>query len=544
MRRYELLEASATLAVDGTSVAFRTEVHDGDLTIDLTKEAPSPPSPSSPLPPSSSRASALRGALATAAIRDKKVVFGKVTVVGTGVSAAALGAVLAKLEYVVGGLTLGPGLTFAADDGDVQLPSLAEVDGALTVHPSGNLTALRLPGLHTIGGGLTVDISETMTALQLPSLEKVGGEWTVNPKGTLTSATLGTKAAFGAVTVLGTDVSVAMLNSLLANLERVETDLVFGPGLTFADGGELQLPSLVEVGGALTVHLSRNLTGLALSRLRTVGSGLTVAIAETLPSREDDGSDGFASLELPELTEVRGSLMVNGGNKLASLMLPSLVEIGGAFKLYGGAKMTTCTAASLTAVNTTIYVYSHAANLTVTFAQFNSSTLPADAVMTECIGCTKGESGDGIFAFDRAWPRTGFGDLFGHSRLFNSVADREKASAAMTEWLGYSIKDMEGRVAPLLYRASDHGWNSRANMWPRVQNQGPFIMLVSARGYLFGGVNDQSVSGSSSYIYSDKTFLYTLRSPYTSTPTRYPVSTLKYAMYYNPDYCESLRTQM
>ena len=274
--RYELLEASAAYTVNGTSVAFRSEVHVGDLVLDLTAG-------------SASLAALLADTLSLETVRvigDTKVVFGGVTVAGTNVSATALNTLLAKLEYVAEDLLFDYTLTFAEGDGAVQLPNLIKVGGAL--------------------------------------------------------------------------------NGLMSTAEMTSLDF----------------PSLLEVGGTLTL----------------------IASVET------------TSLALPSLMEVGGSFYLQGSDEMTSLALPSLVEVGSALSIRGGAKMSTVVAASLTSVGTRIIIDSAETTLTATFAQFFSASLPQGAITSVCYDCEYAVGEDtgvvGIVTADRSWNTVGGGMRF------------------------------------------------------------------------------------------------------------------------------------
>ena len=405
----------------------------------------------------------------------------------------------------------------------------------------------------------------------------------------LSAAVIGDKkVVFGSVSVVGTNVSAATLSAVLANLEYVVGGLTLGPGLTFAErDGAVALAGLAEVGGGLTVHPSETMASLELRALTDVGGGLSV-----------DGGESLASFLVPKLVTVGGLLRVEASNEMTSLMLPRLTEVGGAFTLFGGATLVTFNAPSLTAVNT-VTVYSLNSTLTATFGSLKSANMSADDIRSVCFECTVGELGTGVITADRTWPPTGL-PFFADSILFDDTAELEHASFTMAEWMSllgirpcqkcldmkcfFSKQPDYGRDKgsshcelckhekeecknqcpgastpeecmetidasrvpgenPLLYRASDHGFDV-SQMWPRVRNQGPTIMLVSANGYLFGGVSDHTwMASDGRYIASTKSFLFTLRAPHNERPTRYPVIPNNgNAMYDASSYCKSARS--
>eukprot|EP00729_Bicosta_minor_P002629 gene2629-29247_t len=220
--RYELLEASAAYTVNGTSVAFRSEVHVGNLVLDLTAG-------------SASLAALLADTSSSTdtvvVIRNTKVVFGGVTVVGTNVSATTLNMLLAKLEYVVEDLLFESTLTFAEGDGAVELPSLGKVDGALTgVMSTAEMTSLAFQSLMEVGSLLILSASVETTSLVLPSLLKVGGSLTLQSSDEMTS---------------------------------------------------LALPSLVEVGSVLSIHGGAKMKTVVAASLTSVGTGIYIDSAAT-----------------------------------------------------------------------------------------------------------------------------------------------------------------------------------------------------------------------------------------------------------------------
>lgn len=164
--RYELLEASAAYSINGTTVAFRSEVHVGDLVLDLTAG-------------SDSLAALLSDSYLSAeeitVVGDKKVVIGWVRIIGTNVSVATLSTLLAKLELVEKDLVFDASLTFAEGEGAVQLASLLKVGGSLDVYVFAGMPSLALPSLLKVGGSLNVIGGAGMSSLALPSVLEVSG---------------------------------------------------------------------------------------------------------------------------------------------------------------------------------------------------------------------------------------------------------------------------------------------------------------------------------------------------------------------------------
>lgn len=92
------------------------------------------------------------------------------------------------------------------------------------------------------------------------------------------------------------------------------------------------------------------------------------------------------------------------------------------------------------------------------------------------------------------------------------------------------------RGLQLCYRASRHGFTSQT-FHSLCDHRGPTVTLVRAGYYIFGGFTDQPWGGSSRYIRSTNSFLFSFRNKYNLRPFKAPVyRNHNNAIYTNPGY--------
>lgn len=121
----------------------------------------------------------------------------------------------------------------------------------------------------------------------------------------------------------------------LRTLETITGDLIVGPTVGME---ELSLLELREVGGTVRVVANGSLRGMFLPRLERAG-GISV-----------EGNAGLATISLPRLQSVQGSLVLSEDGSLELIDLSALVTVGKDLVITGNPKLTLIEADKLTTV--------------------------------------------------------------------------------------------------------------------------------------------------------------------------------------------------
>jgi hypothetical protein len=169
--------------------------------------------------------------------------------------------------------------------------------------------------LAIVTGGVVIVGNQNMTSLDgLSQLRLVGGTYLVqgNPAMTSITALQALKIALK-VSIVGND---ALTNlSGLDQMTNITMDLVISNnnGLTSLAG----LDNLTTTNRTLTVHSNHNLTDLsALNKLRSI------------QLIEISGNDSLTGINIPELSQVGGRVLINNNAALQTVTLPALTTVG------------------------------------------------------------------------------------------------------------------------------------------------------------------------------------------------------------------------
>ncbi|MCE9670702.1 hypothetical protein LY474_23115 [Myxococcus stipitatus] len=224
----------------------------------------------------------------------------------------------------------------------VLLQSLSHIQGALRIHATA-LTEVVAPSLMVVQGELSLQANEALTRVELPGLRFVAGDVNLLQNGKLETLVLG-DAPLGPLWV-GGSLWLYASDSLttLAGLNGVipRGDLQVEDNALLEDGGaftritalpgdlrfmgnprlaSLPLPQLRSVGGTVSITRNDALTSLSGTRLEEVGAHVVIA-----------GNAGLTDLTgMPELGRVHGTLSIFENPRLTTTRgLSGLRRVGG-----------------------------------------------------------------------------------------------------------------------------------------------------------------------------------------------------------------------
>lgn len=274
-----------------------------------------------------------------------------VRVIDGSLEIAASGA-LPLLELVVGDVT-----SLVPPQG-LALPALRTILGDATVGTGES--PLRLPVLAEVGGTLYAFAWPGGDALELPEVATVGGDLKLHVEA-------------GGHIVLSTSVALQVHGELLVSGDCSEVE---APGLTTVEGaaliwddayGALSLPGLQTIGGRLEVRGAPS--GLRFEHLTSIGGGVSLgssasAMGLGLPALQTIGgsltalSAPFPVLDLPQLTSVRGDVVLKGfyGSRMTRISLPRVTRIGGRLEVGWLPELTTIDLGSLVTVAGALWI--------------------------------------------------------------------------------------------------------------------------------------------------------------------------------------------
>lgn len=245
----------------------------------------------------------------------------------------------------------------AGSDGGIDDAGVEEVvcEGQFLIENSLDVDAINDRGCTSIIGDITISSRSGISTFVLPTLRALDGELKVTVA-LLERLEMPSLETATRIELRGT------FNSLEFPELRSATDIVFNEG-TFPS--TVEFPSLVDVGGDLTVFGLSRTTTLGLPALEAVGGKFlvrqTVVVALELPRLAVVG--GLINIiENEALTSVRLDSLATAGsvsfaqNRTATFDVGVLVEVGGTFGIGDSPGLTSVNAPALSRVGSQFFV--------------------------------------------------------------------------------------------------------------------------------------------------------------------------------------------
>ncbi|KAJ3179079.1 hypothetical protein HK101_010074 [Irineochytrium annulatum] len=213
----------------------------------------------------------------------------------------------------------------------IDLPSLTNLKGAITVNNASSLRTLSMPNLQTVSGAVSLNNNQILQNLDIVKLGSVAGIELISLPNvrSLTFDGLTSSPSFFRVS----NTAVQSING--ANFPTTGIlELTSNYQLPTA-----RLPVLTQITqGGLLVALNREGMSLDAPQLTTIrGSVITTLTGKlSLPKLErvvagnfDASETNLTALTLPSLTSLDGTLSLRSNPTLANVSMPSLEEVGG-----------------------------------------------------------------------------------------------------------------------------------------------------------------------------------------------------------------------
>lgn len=254
---------------------------------------------------------------------------------------------------------------FIVIDGDVNVPNLRRVDGAIEVNYQVGLTSISFPVLKVIDGSVSFEGNTGLRAVSLPAFDTI--------------PSLAYSATSGSLDVSGSPLLESLAAPSLANIGWITLDTGEAPeGVTpeplvmdfaslsevgnvdlyeSASAIEVSFPSLVTIHGRLYMNYPSFTQSLSFPELVDVGedfhlyaSGLTILDLPKLASVgifNVDGNDALTAITLPALGSVAQSMTITGNPALVTLELPALTSVNNQITITDNEQLDVCLAKAL-----------------------------------------------------------------------------------------------------------------------------------------------------------------------------------------------------
>ncbi|CDH55375.1 cell wall protein ecm33 precursor [Lichtheimia corymbifera JMRC:FSU:9682] len=225
--------------------------------------------------------------------------------------------------------TTAPTLDFAG---------VSTVEGDIVITDNGQLTQIVFPNLERITGTMRLENNTLLSKIEWPSLNTLDAlDVTVQPSLSSISFPAGLSNA-NKISIADT-MAASIDGIVLSHIDTLAVD-------NNAQLKKLDLRNLSDVSSTICVSANSPRLNLDLSHLQSVQQGSFVDLANiTLPNLEKVKGDlsftdnHFDSLNLPNMTDVSGTLTVAGNNKLEKLSVPELQRLGGALLIANNTRL-------------------------------------------------------------------------------------------------------------------------------------------------------------------------------------------------------------
>jgi hypothetical protein len=196
--------------------------------------------------------------------------------------------------------------------------SLSEIPIDLVVTGNTELPALHLSALSSVGRQAQIEDCAALSMLSLPALRSVGGHLTLQ-RLNVSQLQLGSLVTVGGQCIVSSNAALATVS--MPNLVSVGSDLIISLCAVLA---EVSATSLQSVGASLQMY-DTNVTAIELPELRTVGGSVSVYHNAFL-----------TSMVMDALTSVGGTLSIRSNVALTDVSFKMLASVGGIDFSYNG----------------------------------------------------------------------------------------------------------------------------------------------------------------------------------------------------------------
>lgn len=250
---------------------------------------------------------------------------------------------LPNLNRIGGNLVVDP----LARITSLSLPALESIRGSLMITQNEQLTRIEAPQLTTVAQNFQL-AGTSLRTLELDELRQIGGMVSLTQNQALSSIEL------PAVQEVGASFTV-MQNSHLDSLNIPRLRHI-GDELQVLDAGvqTIQFDQLASVGGGVTFNDIQNLRVLDLGNLATIGMSAGADAGLIL-----NDADRLEELDLSSLSQVNGAITMNSLHQLSNLNLGSLQQVGAQLTLTDNDTVDTIDLSSLTNVGTNLLINNH-----------------------------------------------------------------------------------------------------------------------------------------------------------------------------------------
>ena len=212
----------------------------------------------------------------------------------------------------------------------VEFPVLKQVNGNVEFHSVRDLISISMPVLDIVTGDLWSENNDNLENITLPVLTTLNGKFVFHDNAKITTITLP-----ALTTVSGYAFSI-QFNDILTRIFMPALVKVF----EYNDGGifirfnyvlqDIDFPVLQTV-GELWIHYNRELKKIIFPSIVKIGADFE--IYDNTP---------LTDIDLPVLTTIDGSLVLENHYELVRLNMPSLTSVGDFIDIQGNANLPNC----------------------------------------------------------------------------------------------------------------------------------------------------------------------------------------------------------